>query len=115
MATDFEEAVERFVTECPYVVMVQDLVTKVCLEMEADYIMDLYYNETLAKYSYTLVKAEARLLGWDNARHHPLLENFPHHVHRVDGLVEPSKLNGSPEHDLVLVRLKVERFLADQL
>jgi hypothetical protein len=115
MATDFEEAVERFVAACPYVVALHDLVTKVRLEMTSDYVMDLYHNDTLAKYSYTLVKAEARLLGWDNARHHPQIANFPHHVHRIDGSIEPSALNGDPQHDLELVRLEIERFLADHL
>ena len=112
MATEFERAVERFVNECQYVVAVNDLTTKVRIDLVASHVLDLYYNETLGKYSYTLVKAETRILGWDNARHYPSLENFPHHVHQADGKIEPSTLNGAPEHDLVQVRLEVERFLS---
>ena len=36
----------------------------------------------LVRYSYYWLDAEDRLkVGWDNAPHHPQLENFPHHKH----------------------------------
>jgi hypothetical protein len=44
--------------------------------------------------------------------YHPGLPNFPHHVHRPDGWIESSALTGDPDHDLELVRLKIEAFLA---
>jgi len=75
------------------------------------YVFDLYFNETLGKYSYTLVQAGTRVLGWDNAPHHPGLANSPHHVHRPDGWIEPSTLIGDPDHDLEQVRLEIEAFL----
>ena len=43
-------AVVRFVTGCPYVVAVHDLVTKTRIELEKDYVLDLYYNATLCLY-----------------------------------------------------------------
>lgn len=50
-------------------------------------------------------------MGWDNARHHSGLENFPHHAHLPDGRVEPSALTGDPTRDLDWVRQEIERYL----
>ena len=47
MAEQLALAVGRFVTGCPYVVAVHDLVTKTRIELEKDYVLDLYYNATL--------------------------------------------------------------------
>jgi len=58
------------------------------------------------------VQARRRVLGWDNALHHPGLANFPHHVHPPDGQIEPSALTGDPDHDLEQVRHEIEAFLA---
>ena len=88
MATEFNRAVARFIATCAYVTAVHDLVTKWRLELVGGYILDLYFNETLGKYGYTLVQAHTRVMGWDNAPHHPGLANFPHHVHRPDGQIE---------------------------
>jgi hypothetical protein len=112
MATGFDRAVARFIASCARVTAVRDLVTKWRLELVGGYILDLYFNETLGKYGYTLVQAGTRVLGWDNAPHHPGLANFPHHVHRPDGRIEPSTLTGDPDHDLEQVRLEIEAFLA---
>ncbi len=115
MATDFEHAVARFVADCKSVTAINELVTKVRIELAEVYVLDLYYNETIEKYSYTLVKADQRIIGWDNARHHPTLSNFPHHLHLADGTIQPSTLTGAPLHDLEVVRLIVEQLLSAQL
>ncbi len=111
MAVAFDRALASFVASCAHVTAVHDLVTKWRLELQGGYLLDLYFNEALGKYSYALVRAGARVLGWDNAPHHPGLSSFPHHVHRPDGEVEPSTLTGDPGHDLELVRREIEAFL----
>lgn len=100
MAITFDQAFARFISECPYVVAVRDLITKWRIELTGGYLLDIYYNDTVGKYSYTLVKGDQRIMGWDNAPHHPGISNFPHHVHHIDGSVEMSKFTGDPEHDL---------------
>ena len=102
-----------FIARCSYVKAIQNLVTKWRLELTYGYVFDVYYNETLGKYGYTLVLAGVRILGWDNAPHHPGLINFPHHVHRPDGQIEPSALTGDPEDDLEQVRRRIEAYLAE--
>lgn len=71
--------------------------------------MDMYYNKTLGKYAYTLVR---EVIGWDNAPHHKGLNNFPNHFHTVDGQTVPSKLKGNPETDVYIVIEKVTKFFA---
>lgn len=112
MAAEFNRAVAQFIAACAYVTAVHDLITKWRLELVGGYVLDLYFNEALGKYSYALVQGGQRVLGWDNARHHPDLANFPHHVHRPGGQIEPSTLTGDPDHDLEQVRLEIEAFLA---
>ena len=75
------------------------------------YLLDIYFNETLGKYGYTVVKGGQRVLGWDNAPHHPGLDNYPHHVHSTDGSIRPSTLTGNPQHDLEEVRRAVEALI----
>lgn len=112
MAVAFESALSQFLAECALVVNVHDLATKWRIELKGGYFLDVFFNANVGKYSYTLSKGETRILGWDNAPHHPKLANSPHHFHRVDGSVVASSLNGDPEHDLEIVRIEVERFLA---
>jgi hypothetical protein len=100
MAAPFDDALAHFINTCSCVVAAHDLVTKWRIELTKGYLLDLYFNEALGKYSYTLVQAEVRVLGWDNAPHHPGTLNFPHHVHRPGGQIEPSTLTGNPSHDL---------------
>jgi hypothetical protein len=111
MAARFDRAIDRFIDSCIYVLAVQDLFTKWRLELLHGFVLDLYYNESLDKYGYTLVANGDRVLGWDNAPHHPGLDNFSHHVHRPDGRVEPSALTGDPELDLDIVQSEVEAYL----
>jgi hypothetical protein len=112
MATAFDRALAVFIRKCPYVIAVHDLTTKWRIELTADYLLDVFYNEALGKYSYTLVQGGKRVIGWDNAPHHPTVLNFPHHVHQQDGPIAPSPLTGEPEHDLEMVRHIIEALLS---
>lgn len=111
MAAAFDRALDRFLRESPSVIGVHYLVTKWRLELPSGYLLDLYFNESVSKYSYTLVREGVRIIGWDNAPHHPELAGFPHHVHQADGRIEPSDLTGDPEHDLDRLRHVIDSLL----
>jgi hypothetical protein len=103
VAVTIDRALARFIAETHYIVAVHDLTTKWRIELRDDYLIDVYFNESLGKYGYSLILADKRIVGWDNAPHHPEIDQFPHHVHYADGRIEPSELNGDPEHDLLVV------------
>jgi hypothetical protein len=111
VAGQLARAIARFVTLCPHVRAVHDLVTKQRVDLAGGYVFDLYFNAPLGKYSYTLVYGDRRLIGWDNAPHHPDLTGFPHHVHLEDGSVVPSPLTGVPEQDIEHVAVALNEFL----
>ena len=100
MASKLVNAVSILITECPYVVSVEDLLTKIRVELEQGYLLDLFYNDTLGKYAYALILHNHRIVGWDNAPHHQHLATAPHHFHAEDGTVQPSTLTGDPEKDI---------------
>ncbi|MBM3129364.1 MAG: hypothetical protein FJ009_12160 [Chloroflexi bacterium] len=112
MGTPFDYAVARLINACAYVKTAHDLATKWRLDLTGGFTLDLYFNETLGKYSYTLIQGSERVMGWDNAAHHPGLANFPHHAHRPDGRIVPSRLGGDPKVDLDQVRQEIETFLS---
>jgi len=89
------------------VVRVEFLGTKIRAYLVEGYILDIYYNQTLGKYGYTLIKENKRIIGWDNAPHHVKVETYPHHFHDVNGSVKPSNLSGDPLKDLDVVVDKV--------
>ena len=93
------------------VVRVEFLGTKVRAYLVEGYILDVYYNRTLGKYGYTLIKGNKRIIGWDNAPHHVKVETHPHHFHDVDGSVKPSNLSGDPMKDLDVVMSIIERVI----
>ncbi len=93
------------------VVRVEFLGTKVRAYLVEGYILDVYYNQTLGKYGYTLIKEGRRVIGWDNAPHHVKVETYPHHFHDVDGSVKPSNLSGDPLRDLDIVVDTVRRLI----
>ena len=99
-----------FLRECKFAVFAQNLKTKIRIVLKGDYFMDMYYNKTLGKYAYTLVKENRRIIGWDNAPHHKGLDNFPHHFHTADNQTIPSKLKGNPEVDVYIVIETVNKF-----
>lgn len=112
MAGQLAHAVAHFIARCPHAQSVHDLVTKQRVVLDGDYIFDLRFNEAQGKYSYTLVRKGQRIIGWDNAPHHPDLTNFPHHFHRQDGTVIPSSLTGVPEDDIEIIAAELNHFLA---
>ena len=93
MAAEFNRAVAHFIATCAYVTAIHDLVTKWRLELVGGYILDLYFNETLGKYGYTLVQAGMRVLGWDNARHHKDIRTYPHHKHIGEAVTESFEIS----------------------
>jgi hypothetical protein len=115
MADQLAQALARLITLCPFVQSIHDLATKQRVVLEGGYLLDLYFNETLGKYSYTLVQGARRIIGWDNASHHPGLANFPHHFHRQDGVVVSSPLTGNPKQDIELVVADLNEFLDHHL
>jgi hypothetical protein len=107
MARQLARAVSYFLEGCPSVVAVHDLATKVRIELIDGYLLDLYFNATLGKYTYALIREGQSVRVWDNAPHHPEQTNYPHHCHTEDGSIEPSSLVGDPEQDIVLVTAAV--------
>ncbi len=103
MAPKLVNAITRFLALCPYVITLHNFPTKTRIELQKGYFIDLYYNETLSKYAYTLILSNKRVVGWDNAPHHPSVTTFPHHFHAEDGTVHPSFLIGDPEQDILQV------------
>ncbi len=111
MDVAFNIAVANFIAKCAYVVAAHDLINKWRIDLIENYAIDLFHNAATGKYSYTLVFQNRRVLGWDNALHHPDLKNYPHHLHLPDGTLIPSRLNGIPAQDIETVRLSVEIYL----
>jgi len=85
------------------VVRVEFLGMKVRAYLVEGYILDVYYNQTLGKYGYTLIKDNRRVIGWDNAPHYVKVETYPHHFHDIDGSIKPYNLSGDPLKDLDIV------------
>jgi len=92
--------VAKSLTAYDIVIRVEFLGGKVRAHLVKGYVLDIYYNQTLKKYSYTLIKGNKRILGWDNAPHHVTIETHPDHFHDVNGTIKPSRLSGDPLKDL---------------
>ena len=52
MASTFEDAFARFIATTSSIVAIHDLVAKWRVELAGEYVLDLYFNEMLGKYSY---------------------------------------------------------------
>jgi len=54
------------------------------------WIREIKRRSELIAYSYYWLRSNGTvIIGWDNAPHHPEIENFPHHKH-IGKKVEPS-------------------------
>jgi hypothetical protein len=81
----------------PLVLDIEFLGTKVRAHLPSGYALDIYYNATLQKYSYTIIKQEERIIGWDNAPHHKRIKSYPHHFHTLDGKIVQSKIKATQQ------------------
>jgi len=97
--------------ESPIVLRAEFLGTKVRALLPNEYFLDVYYNVTLGKYSYTIIKHDQRIIGWDNADHHKYLKSHPHHFHNITGKITKSPMKGDPIKDLGIVLKEVKKFL----
>jgi hypothetical protein len=111
MARQLARAVSYFLETCPSAVAVHDLATKVRIELVEGYLLDLYFNATLGKYTYALIRDGQPVSVWDNAPHHPGQPNYPHHRHMEDGGIEPTALTGDPEQDIIFITAVVNSCL----
>ena len=77
MADPLTDALSVLIAHCPYIRSTRDLVTKIRVELEHGYALELYFREATGQYSYTLLQGNRRVLGWDNA---PITPNYrtPH-------------------------------------
>jgi hypothetical protein len=113
VADQLTEALSVFVALCPHVVSTYDLVTKVRIELEDGYILDLFYREHTGQDSYALLRDGKKVIGWDNAPHHLALPNAPHHFHDPDEEILPSPLTGNPPDDMPVVAERINALYAD--
>jgi len=95
----------------PLVLDLQFLGTKVRAHLPKGYILDIYYNVTLQKYSYTIIKQNKRIIGWDNAPHHKHVKTHPHHFHTPDGKLTQSKMKGNPTKDIASILKETKKIL----
>ena len=96
MAATFEDALKQLIRTSRLIISVHDMMTKWRIQLKGGYVLDVYFNASSQKYSYTLIKDDSRVLGWDNAPHHPGLANFPHHFRDADGSLRQPHLTGIP-------------------
>jgi len=95
----------------PLIIDLEFLGTKIRAHLPKDYLLDIYYNATLQKYSYTIIKRNNRIIGWDNAPHHKHVETHPHHFHTANGRILPSKMKGNPTEDLPSILKQIRKIL----
>jgi Family of unknown function (DUF6516) len=88
------------------------LVSKTRVELASGHTLELFFVESTAQYANALLREGQRVIGWDNARHDPHLQNAPHQFHREDGSVEGSAVTGDPPHDIRLVAERINEVLA---
>ncbi|MEA3339373.1 MAG: DUF6516 family protein [Chloroflexota bacterium] len=100
-----------FERECRHVASRQVLPTKLRFTLEQGHICDLFFRSRTGGYSYTLVKDEQRVMGWDNARHHHHISTAPHHFHTPEGTISASPLVGDPVRDVIRVARAINHYL----
>jgi len=95
----------------PLVLDIEFLGTKVRAHLPNGYTLDIYYNATLQKYSYTIIKHNKRIIGWDNAPHHKQVKTYPHHFHTLNGKVTQSKMKGNPTKEITSILKETRKIL----
>jgi len=95
----------------PLILDIEFLGTKVRAHLPNNYTLDIYYNATLQKYSYTIIKQNKRIIGWDNAPHHKHVQTHPHHFHTPDGKITQSKMKGNPTKDITSILKETKKIL----
>jgi len=95
----------------PLVLDIEFLGTKVRAHLHNGFILDIYYNATLQKYSYTIIKQNKRIIGWDNAPHHKHVKTHPHHFHTTNGKITQSKMKGNPTKDIAAILRETKKIL----
>jgi len=95
----------------PLVSDIEFLGTKVRAYLPKGYVLDIYYNATKQKYSYTIIKQNKRIMGWDNAPHHKHVNTYPHHLHTPDDRISSSKMKGNPAEDIASILKETKRIL----
>ena len=69
------------------------------------------HNTRHTRYSYQLLRQSEALFRWDNAPHHPEIKsNYPHHYHDERGDISPTRLQGTPLEDLLIVLKDIEKY-----
>lgn len=96
------------ISKYEFVLRIENLHTKIRAHLKKNYFLDVYYNETLQKYSYTVIRGDLRIMGWDNAKHHVRVSSFPHHYHKLDGSLVESQLSGNPLQDILKVMSQIK-------
>jgi len=109
LLTLFETA--RKLLLSPLVLDIAFLGTKVRARLSNGYTLDIYYNATFQKYSYTIIKQNKRIIGWDNAPHHEHVKTHPHHFHTQDGKITQSKMKGNPTEDIATILKETKKIL----
>ncbi len=95
----------------PLVLDIEFLGTKVRAHLPKSYTLDIYYNATLQKYSYTIARQNRRIIGWDNSPHHKNIRTNPHHYHTLDGKITQSKMKGNPPEDITSILKQTAKIL----
>ena len=113
--TEILKKVAKKLLDYDIVFKVEFFGTKVRAYLVHGYVLDVYYNQTLGKYSYTLIKENKRIAGWDNAPHHKSVETYPDHFHDVDGNIKPSHLFGDPLKDLGKVLNVIKKIFDEEV
>ena len=100
-----------FERECRYVVSRQVFPTKLRFRLQAGYVCDLFFRSRTGGYSYVLAEGGQRVMGWDNAPHHPHIPTAPHHFHTPEGTISSSPLIGNPARDVVYVASAINHYM----
>lgn len=91
------------ISKYAFVIRIENLYTMIRAYLRNNYFLDVCYNETLQKYSYTINQADLRVIGWDNARYHVNVSSHLHHFHSIDGIIMESQLSENLLQDIKLV------------